>query len=168
MMPAYLFYLFAAVTILGGLGVVIRPNPVASAIAMIACFVGVAALFVSLNAYFIATIQVLVYAGAIMVLFLFIIMLLDLKTEERRRLPVAAAITAALVAGAFGACLGLVVNRTGAKGMAMPELAAGPVQDVNAIGQVIYSEYTFPLQVVAVILLVATIGVVVLSKRQLN
>ena len=85
-MPAVLHHLFAVLAIAGAIGVVINRNPVSAALSMIVCFLGVAALLVGLNAYFIATIQILVYAGAIMVLFVFIIMLLDLKVEGRRRI----------------------------------------------------------------------------------
>ena len=66
------------------------------------------------------------------------------------------------------ACVTVVLQRIGAKDVAMPALSGAPIRDVQAIGQVIYSEYSFPLQVVGVLLLVATVGVVVLSKRQLN
>jgi NADH-quinone oxidoreductase subunit J len=167
-MPAYLFCFFAALAIGGALGVVLSRNPVSSAFSLIVSFAGVAALFLGLNAYFIATIQILVYAGAIMVLFLFIIMLLDLKTEERRSFSMAGLVGGAVVGVSLLACLVTVLTRMGAKDVSMPALAAGRIRDVEAIGQVIYSEYPFPLQVVGVLLLVATVGVVVLSKRQLN
>lgn len=165
-MPAYLFYFFAALAVGGGLGVVINRNPVSGAFSMILCFLGVAALFVGLNAYFIATIQILVYAGAIMVLFLFIIMLLDLRTEERRGFPGWGMTVAGSVGVAFLACLSRVLQKVGARDVPMPKLAADAAGDVQAIGQVMFAEYSFPLQVVAVLLLVATVGVVVLSKRQ--
>lgn len=80
-MPPLLFYLFALITLGFGLNVVIARNPVTSALSLAVSFVGLAALFLSLDAYFIGTLQVLVYAGAVMVLFLFIIMLMDIKAE---------------------------------------------------------------------------------------
>src|SRR5688572_5549469 len=83
-MPLYLFWFFAVVMLVGGVAVVSLKNPVASALSMVASFVGLAGLFIGLNAFFVGIIQILVYAGAIMVLFIFIIMLLDLKTEEKR------------------------------------------------------------------------------------
>src|SRR3954467_6545636 len=86
MMPAWLFWIFALLMLVFGAAVVINRNPVASALSLVVSFLGLSALFVSLNAYFIGVIQVLVYAGAVMVLFLFIIMLLDLRAEEVRRL----------------------------------------------------------------------------------
>src|SRR5260221_10703269 len=85
-MPAFLFWLFAIVMLVFGMLVVVNRNPVASALSLVVCFLGLAALFMSLDAYFIGIIQVLVYAGAVMVLFLFIIMLLDLGAEERRKI----------------------------------------------------------------------------------
>src|ERR1700759_592216 len=102
-MSPYLFYFFSALMLVFGLAVVFNRSPVASALSLVVSFLCLASLFVGLNAYFIAVIQVLVYAGAVMVLFLFIIMLLDLKAEERRKLnlPVCAGgllITAGFVA----------------------------------------------------------------------
>lgn len=147
---------------------VVNRNPVSAALSMIICFLGVAALFVGLNAYFIATIQILVYAGAIMVLFVFIIMLLDLRSEGRRKMRVMAVATGLATAAVFLVCLLTVLDRVGAKGKLQPELSAGPLGDVQAIGQVIYTDYAFALQIIGVLLLVATVGTVVLSKRNLN
>src|SRR5438477_8094774 len=85
-MSPFLFWIFALLTLIFGAAVVINCNPVASALSLVVSFLGLAALFMSLNAYFIGIIQVLVYAGAVMVLFLFIIMLLNLRAEEARRI----------------------------------------------------------------------------------
>src|SRR5438128_5634692 len=86
MMSPFLFWFFALMTLIFGAAVVINRNPVASALSLVVSFLGLAALFMSLDAYFVGIIQVLVYAGAVMVLFLFIIMLLNLQAEERRRI----------------------------------------------------------------------------------
>src|SRR5215813_13817539 len=85
-MSPFLFWVFALLTLIFGAAVVINRNPVASALSLVMSFLGLAALFMSLNAYFVGIIQVLVYAGAVMVLFLFIIMLLDLRAEEGRQI----------------------------------------------------------------------------------
>src|SRR5246500_2441169 len=85
-MSPFLFWIFALLTLIFGAAVVINRNPVASALSLVMSFLGLAALFMSLNAYFIGIIQVLVYAGAVMVLFLFIIMLLDLRAEKMRKI----------------------------------------------------------------------------------
>src|SRR2546428_1642059 len=85
-MSGFLFWTFALLTLVFGAAVVVNRNPVASALSLVVSFLGLAALFMSLDAFFVGIIQVLVYAGAVMVLFLFIIMLLNLQAEERRRI----------------------------------------------------------------------------------
>src|SRR5271170_1588026 len=104
-MTALFFWFFAALMLGFATAVVFNRNPVASALSLVVSFVGLAALFVMLDAYFIGTIQVLVYAGAVMVLFLFIIMLLDMKAEERRKLNTGVIIGGVVVAAAFVAQL---------------------------------------------------------------
>src|SRR5437016_14640501 len=110
-MPAYLFWLFAGVMLMFGLLVVVNRNPIASALSLVVCFLGLAALFISLDAYFIGTIQILVYAGAVMVLFLFIIMLLDLGAEQRRKLNTLAVVGGLVVALGFIVQLFFVLQR---------------------------------------------------------
>src|ERR1700716_747009 len=89
-MSAFLFWVFALMMLIFGAAVIINRNPVASALSLVVSFLALAALFISLDAFFIGIIQVLVYAGAVMVLFLFIIMLLDLRAEKRRKMNVVA------------------------------------------------------------------------------
>src|SRR6202046_1002578 len=105
------FWLFSLLMIGFAVMVVVHRNPVASALSLVVSFLGLAALFVMLDAYFIGVIQVLVYAGAVMVLFLFIIMLLDLKAEERRKLNTGIIIGGMAVATAFVVELCTVCNR---------------------------------------------------------
>src|SRR3954464_2005597 len=100
-MSPFLFWLFAALMLVFGAAVVINRNPIASALSLVICFLGLSALFISLDAFFIGVIQVLVYAGAVMVLLLFIIMLLDLRVEVRRRTNVVAFAGGLAVALAF-------------------------------------------------------------------
>src|SRR5689334_25379920 len=110
-MPSYLFWLFASVMLIFGALVVINRNTIASALSLVVCFLGLAALFMSLDAFFIGIIQVLVYAGAVMVLFLFIIMLLDLRAEERRRINYVAFMGGLAVAVVFFLQIYLVIRR---------------------------------------------------------
>ena len=149
------------------LAVVINRNPVASALSLVVSFLGLAALFVSLDASFIGTIQILVYAGAVMVLFLFIIMLLDLRAERRRKLNWLATIGGSIVSVAFVCQLVGVLHRLPIGSKTLPPLAH-KIDDVRAIGTILFTKYNMPFQVVDVLLLVATIGVVVLSKRELK
>src|SRR5262249_15013158 len=124
------------------------------------------ALFVSLDAFFVGIIQVLVYAGAVMVLFLFIIMLLDIRTEERRRLNWLATV------GGIGVALILLTQICGVIGhfqparRVFPPLAASTKDDVWNIGRLLFSNYNLPFQIIGILVLVATIGVVLLSRRE--
>lgn len=167
----FLFFVFSALALVGGIGVVVNRNPVSSAFSMVISFLGLAALFIQLDAYLVGVLQILVYAGAIMVLFIFIIMLLDVQAEEKRRFPVFSALGAAGVASAFALLLVVILFRSEAGNATLPALTEteGPgSSDVHRIGELLFSQYWFPIQVVGVLLLVATIGVVVLSKKELK
>jgi len=167
-MSPILFYLFAALTLVFGVAVVTNRNPVASALCLVVSFLGLAALFVGLDAYFIAVIQVLVYAGAVMVLFLFIIMLLNIRAEERRKINIPAYACGGLVAVAFVAQLWLVLRKFPAGQTAFPTLAQQNVDDVRNVGTALFATHNLPFQVIGALILVATIGVIVLSKRELK
>jgi NADH-quinone oxidoreductase subunit J len=167
-MPAFLFWIFALMMLVFGAAVVINRNPVASALSLVVSFLGLAALFMSLNAYFIGIIQVLVYAGAVMVLFLFIIMLLDLRKEELRKINWVASAGGAAVALALLVQIFLVVGSLKAAHRPLLPLAETTPDDVHQIGTLLFTHYNLPFQIVGVLVLVATIGVVVLSKRQLR
>lgn len=166
-----LFWLFSALMLGFACAVVLNRNPVASALSLVVSFCFLAALFLMLDAYFIAIIEILVYAGAVMVLFLFVIMLLDLKAEERRKFNMGAVVGGLVVAAAFFAQIFAVVGDLPFGGQTFPRLATtepGGLQDVQNVGHVLFSGYNLPFQVIGVLLLVATIGVVVLSKRELK
>ena len=109
-MPQPLFYLFVAVMLGFGAAVVLLRNPVSSALSLVVSFAGLAALYVSLNAYFAGVLQVLVYAGAVMVLFLFIIMLMDIREEQRRRINKVAVVGGAALVVGFVVQLGGVLS----------------------------------------------------------
>ena len=166
-MAAILFWIFSALMLGFASAVVLNRNPVASALSLVMSFVGLAALFFMLDAYFIATIQVLVYAGAVMVLFLFIIMLLDLKAEERRKMNTGVMLGGGIVAAGFVAELFAVIQQVPFGNHPFPPLPER-LDDVHNVGFLLFSNYNLPFQVVGVLLLVASIGVVVLSKRELK
>jgi NADH-quinone oxidoreductase subunit J len=191
-MPSYLFWLFSTIMLIGACAVIAFPNPVSSALAMVTSFVGLAAVFIGLSAFFVGVIQILVYSGAIMVLFLFIIMLLDLKDEKRRTesyLPLVAGLS--LVGIFFIQLIGVLSHKLGnqlAPALDKATLAAaaegyvvegkatkisealsnGNLPDVHLIGHTLFTQYNLPFQILGVLLLVSTVGVVVLSKRQTN
>jgi NADH-quinone oxidoreductase subunit J len=164
-MPAWLFWCFALLMLVFGAAVVLNRNPVASALSLVVSFLGLAALFMSLNAYFVGIIQVLVYAGAVMVLFLFIIMLLDLRAETMRKINWPATVGGVGVAVIFLVQVFSVIDRFPPAREAFPALASPATDDVQGIGMQLFQAYNLPFQIVGVLVLVATIGVVVLSKR---
>lgn len=167
-MPPFLFWVFALATLVFGAAVVINRNPVASALSLVVSFLGLSVLFMSLDAYFVGIIQVLVYAGAVMVLFLFIIMLLDLRAEERRKINGAAFAGGLAVALALLAQIYLVVGSLRAATMPFPPLRDPAASDVRGVGLLLFDQYNLPFQIIAVLVLVVTIGVIVLSKRELR
>ena len=166
-MSAFLFWLFAFVMLVFGAAVIINRNPIASALSLVICFMGLSALFMSLDAFFIGIIQVLVYAGAVMVLFLFIIMLLDLRREQLRKMNIVAFAGGVAVAMAFFIQIYFVIGQLGAAKQPFPPLAT-KTDDVHNVGLLLFTNYTLPFQIIGVLVLVATIGVVVLSKRELR
>jgi NADH-quinone oxidoreductase subunit J len=158
------FYLFSAIMLGFAVSVVVNRNPVTSALSLVVSFVGLAALFVTLNAYFIGIIQILVYAGAVMVLFLFIIMLMDIKAEKRRELNLVA------FGGGIAVTIAFVIQLATVLAGYTPGKAKLPAlvhegNDVKLVGHELFTNYNFHLQVIGVLLLVSTIGVVVLSRR---
>jgi NADH-quinone oxidoreductase subunit J len=162
-----LFYLLAFLTLVFGFLVIANPfsrNPVTSAMFLVLTIVSLAGLFVLLHAFFLAAVQVLVYAGAVMVLFLFVIMLLDLKAEERRKIKVSGVVGGVV---SVGAILGIFLSR-----LAHAPLGATEAQTLEGgtarLGKLLFTEYLLPFEIVSVLLLVAMVGVVLLSKKELK
>lgn len=162
-----LFYGFAGLTLLFGFLTVANPfsrNPVTNAMFLVLTIAAMAGLFVLLNAFFLAAIQVLVYAGAVMVLFLFVIMLLDLKEEDRRRIKL---LTLSSGTVAVAAIAGLLVKAaTQATALAPADkLLAG---ETKPLGRILFESYLLPFEVLSILLLVAMVGVILLSKKDLK
>ena len=171
-----LFYIFAAVTLVSALIMVLSPNAVNGAMCMIVSFVGTAALFVLLEAYFLAVLQVLVYAGAVMVLFLFIIMLLDVDKDTSSYLKDKLSLAGAIVGFSL---LAVLIYSAFAGGQHLPEPGLLPVAEVPAgdsagipfttsaksFGYSLFTKYMLPFQVTGFLLLAAMIGVIVVSKK---
>lgn len=167
-MLTILFWILSAIMLASAACVVAFRNPVNSAMSLVFSFLALAGLFTTLDAGFIGIIQVLVYAGAVMVLFLFIIMLLDLKAETRRRLNLAALAGGLAVLGGFTVLLVHVVKSLPAAAQAFPPLAPTDTPEVAGIGMTLFTTFNLPFQIIGVLLLVATIGAVVLSRRSLR
>ena len=165
-MSPFLFWIFASMMLVFGAAVIINRNPVASALSLVVSFLALAALFISLDAFFIGIIQVLVYAGAIMVLFLFIIMLLDLRAEELRKINWIASTGGVVVALALTVQIFSVVGSFQIAKQPFPPLTRSTSDDVHRIGLLLFGNFNLPFQIIGIIILVATIGVVMLSRRE--
>jgi len=163
-----LFWTFSAIMLFFGLMVIVCRNLVTSALSLVVCFFALAALYVSLDAFFIGVIQILVYAGAVMVLFLSIIMLLDLKAEQRRRLNLPAFFGGIIVIALFVKVLFDVSYGFQDGSASFPAIQRGQQPDVWYIGLTLFQQYKLQLQIIATLIVVASIGVVVLSKRELK
>ncbi len=163
-MESFLFYIFGGIAVASALLVVTRRNAVGSAIFLILCFFCLGVLYLLLQAHFVAVIQVLVYAGAIMVLFLFVIMLLNLSQIEFGRIR-------NLALKVLGAALGVVllINILGAinrplfsEGAPLSEGFGGTAQ----VGMLLFSKYLIPFEVASVLLLSAIVGAIILSRKE--
>ncbi len=162
------FYIFAALTLLCGALVIANPvsrNPVTSAKFLVLTIISLAGLFVLLHAFFLAAVQVLVYAGAVIVLFLFVIMLLDLKEEERRKLKLFIAVLAVLAVGTIAAVMVRTIKLAHPAG----RLAKAPVEgSADTLGRLLFTDFALPFELVSLLLLVAMIGAILLSKKDLR
>lgn len=162
------FGVCAVLVLAGAFGVVLSRNPVHSALSLILTLFGVAVLFVEQDAQFLAVVQVIVYAGAIVVLFLFVIMLIGVDREERLAAdPLKGQRATGLVLGALALAEVLLLARvhwpTGAPAVAGSSLGAG--SNVAKLGRSIFTTYLLPFEVTSVLLVIAVIGAVVLARR---
>ncbi len=161
------FYLIAAVCLLAAGGVVVANNPVHSAIFLVICFFNVAGIFVILGAEFLAAVQVIVYTGAILVLVLFVLMLVDpddlpeFHTARPIQRYVGLLLGAILLLEVGTAIVGRTV--VGQSGTASPDVVASVGGNVQALGRTIYTQYVFPFEVASLILTVGVIGAIVLA-----
>ena len=166
MFVTLLFYAFAAVLVGSALGVVLSRNPVHAALFLVLAFFTSAALWVLLGAEFLGIVLVLVYVGAVMVLFLFVVMMLDVNVAQLRDGLTRHAPLGALVAGIMIVEIVYVVwvRRLGADLGPFPAIATE--SNTKALGKVLYTDYALPFQLAAVVLLVAIVAAIVLTMRR--
>jgi NADH-quinone oxidoreductase subunit J len=173
-MDAILFYLFAAIAVASTLVVILQRNPMYSVLSLIASFIGLAGLYVLLDSPFAAVTQIIVYAGAIMVLFLFVVMLLNAPQEEvpaRTTLPITIGSRPLRVGAIFGivflAQIVWALSRVGRSGIAENPQVVETVSSVRRIGIELFTTHAFAFEVTSVLILVAMVGAVALAKRNL-
>lgn len=171
-LPNILFYIFCALAVLCALGVVTLKNPVSAAFSLILVLLNVAGIFAMQEAYFISAVQVLVYAGAIMVLFVFVIMLLSVEQVELDWPTSKYFWPVPVVLGlAFLGILGITLTRGSPAAIRGPftlEAIAAQGGNVKIVSQVMFSEYVLPFLVVGMLLSAAIVGCVVLAKRKVD
>jgi NADH-quinone oxidoreductase subunit J len=164
MIPQLLFFYFGGVTIISALVAVIAPNLVHSALSLLVAFIHIAGLYILLHAEFIAAVQIIVYAGAILVLYLFVLMLFNPKQESfylHRQLPVGLFLGVVLVAMMILAAFRSDI--LGQKGSGL-----NGVGHTQAIGKALYTDFVFPFEIASFILLVAMFGAILLAGRHVR
>ena len=162
-MEPILFILFGAIAVGGAIMVVTRKHPMASALYLILTLFAVAALFVLRQAHFLAAIQVIVYAGAIVVLFIFVIMLINVPEN---RLPVERATVMRLL-GVIAAGLFILETALLARRFAMPAAPSADSGSVQAVGKALFTDYLLAFEITSVLLLAAVIGAITLAKKKI-
>lgn len=165
MSPDIVFYTASVVTIVCALLVVLNRNPVYSAIFLVGSFFSLAVIYLLLEAYFLAVLEILIYAGAIMVLFLFVIMLLNVGREKAVRKPVnfQRAFSLILVVLLLSGAAGFVIQGMDAPHPLGESVSSGSVM---AVGEALFTTYLFPFEVASLLLLVALIGTIYLAKKK--
>ncbi len=167
MLQNALFFVLGGVVVISALCVIYFRNPIYSALALVTALFAVAGLFIILEAYFVAAVQVIVYAGAIMVLFLFVIMLLNLGDEEslEDRLSWAKRVAVVIASLFFAEVFYITIKLVGS--VNAPKVTSGqPVGDPKTIGELLFTKFLLPFEVASLILLAALIGVITLVHRR--
>ena len=168
MFPTVLFFIFAGVLIGAALGVILSRNPVYSALLLVLCFFNSAVIWVLLDAEFLGIVLVLVYVGAVMVLFLFVVMMLDVNIEQLRKefagyWPLTVAVAGFVV---FAMINVIVVRHLGGADLKTAPALAANYSNTRTLGVELFTRYAYPAQVAAIILLVASVAAIVLTLRQ--
>jgi len=167
MTEKYMFFFFATILVLAALRVITVRNPVHAALFLVLAFFSTSALWIMLEAEFLAITLVLVYVGAVMVLFLFVVMMLDINLSQLREgfikyLPVGAVVAVLIVVE-----MAVVLARNfGLDKVAVPATHGAGYSNTRAIGEVLYTQYLYPFEIAAVVLLVAIVAAIVLTMRR--
>jgi NADH-quinone oxidoreductase subunit J len=168
MFATILFFVFASVLVCAALGVILSRNPVYSALLLVLCFFNAAIIWVMLDAEFLGIVLVLVYVGAVMVLFLFVVMMLDINVEQLRKefvgyWPLTVAVAGFVV---FAMINVIVVKHLGGMDLKSAPAVPDDYSNTRALGAELFTRYAYPAQIAALILLVASVAAIVLTLRQ--
>ena len=171
-LPMILYVIFCVLAIVGALGVVILRNPVSAAFSLIVAFLNVACIFAMQGAYFISAVQVIIYAGAIMVLFIFVIMLLSFERVELD-FPSNKMFTPVPILGGFlfFAGMSFILLRSGMgthRGQFTPQAVEASGGNVRVVSELMFSDYVLPFLVMGMLLSIAIVGAVLLAKKKVE
>jgi NADH-quinone oxidoreductase subunit J len=162
----FFFYLFAAIMLIGGIMVITRKNPVHSALALIVTLLAQASVYLMLYAPFVAGVQIILYAGGIMVLFLFVIMLVSVDRSLRERQFNSQRFVGLIAAVALGG-LFIAVYVKGTSVFPVHALSVVENDNTQNVASMLYGQYMFPFEIASLLLLVAIIGAVVMAKKRI-
>jgi NADH-quinone oxidoreductase subunit J len=163
---AILFWFLSALAIVGALMVVVSKNPVYSILYLIITFFAISGHYVLLNAQFLAIVNIIVYAGAIMVLFLFVVMLMNLNAETEPPQKKRYLFFAGVIAGCSLMLVLVAALKSSSTGSQLVQMKDGDVGLISNLGKVLFTEYVFPFEISSVLFLSAMIGAVVVSKKE--
>jgi NADH-quinone oxidoreductase subunit J len=165
-MDAILFMLFAAIAVVCGINLVVQKHPISSALSLVGVMAALAALYLLLGGEFIAAAQLVVYAGAIMVLFIFVIMLLNAGTERRGRRSWTHYADVPILLVFVGLIAALIANRMpGSEAVIFGQFTKGTAKD---IGSALFTTYLLPFEVTSVLILIAILGAIVLARKEID
>ena len=162
--PLVIFFLLAAIAVLGAISLILQRHPIHSALSLIVVMIALAGLYLLMGAEFVAAVQIIVYGGAIMVLFIFVIMLLNAGEEERTNLsrlafyagiPLAVAVTGLIAAA--------IVSSNSATSMAS---TSGTLTSTKTLSNLLFTEFVYPFELTSFLILIAILGAIVLAQRE--
>jgi len=162
--PFILFFVFAIIAVIGAILLIVAREPIHSALSLIMVMVALAALYLLLGAEFIAAVQIIVYGGAVMVLFVFVIMLLNAGVEERTNFSKLATFGGVPLALALGGIIAAAIWRS--SGHLPPPAASGAMSSTRELSMLLFSTFVYPFELTSFLILVAILGAIVLAQRE--
>jgi NADH-quinone oxidoreductase subunit J len=164
--PLVIFFVLAALAVLGAISLIVQRHPIHSALSLIVVMVALAGLYLLMGAEFVAAVQIIVYGGAIMVLFLFVIMLLNAGEEERTNFSKLATFAGVPLALVVAGCIAAAIAKPAvAVGMSVAQ-PSGAVTSTRALSNLLFSEFVYPFELTSFLILVAILGAIVLAQRE--
>lgn len=162
--PLLVFFVLAALAVIGAVSLILQKHPIHSALSLIVVMVALAGLYLLMGAEFVAAVQIIVYGGAIMVLFVFVIMLLNAGAEERTSLSKMAGPPGLLLVAALAAFVAATIARSGSSVQATAQ--TGALSSTKGISEMIFRDFVYPFELTSILILVAILGATVLAQRE--